>query len=80
LPESEFFMTTHVTATVIGGILRPDELLRLPENTRVNLTIEPFSDPVSARESWESLKEWILGNPLEGLGRRLTRDELHERR
>ena len=73
-------MITQVTATVVGGILKPDASLQLPDQTRVNLTIEPIvenPDPVAA---WESLQSWIRENPLHGLGRRLTRDELHERR
>lgn len=73
-------MTTQTTATVIGGMLKPDEILRLPELTRVNLTIETLPEQFAAVEAWESLKSWIRDNPQHGLGRRLTRDELHERR
>jgi hypothetical protein len=73
-------MTTQVTATVVGGMLKPDENLQLAEKTRVNLTIEPIVEKLEPAEAWESLKAWIRQNPLHGLGRRLTRDELHERR
>jgi len=73
-------MTTHVSATLIGGMLKPDETIALPDQTRVHLTIEPIVEKLEAVEAWESLKVWIRQNPLHGLGRRLTRDELHERR
>jgi len=73
-------MTTNVSATLIGGMLKPDETIALPDQTRVHLTIEPIVQKLEPAEAWESLKAWICQNPLHGLGRRLTRDELHERR
>jgi hypothetical protein len=73
-------MTTQVTATVVGGMLKPDERLQLAEQTRVNLTIEPLAERVEALEAWQALKAWIRETPLNCLGRRLTREELHERR
>lgn len=73
-------MTTQVTATVIGGMLKPDEHLQLPEQSRVNLTIEPIIEKLESAKAWQALKAWIQQNPLRGLGRHLTRDELHERR
>jgi hypothetical protein len=73
-------MTTQVTATVVGGLLKPDEALPLADQTRVRLTIEPLAERPDAASAWASLKAWIRQHPLHGLGRRLTRDELHERR
>jgi predicted DNA-binding antitoxin AbrB/MazE fold protein len=73
-------MMTQVTATVVGGMLKPDEKLEIPETTRVNVTIEALPERVEAVAAWESLKAWIATSPMHGLGRRLTRDELHERR
>ena len=73
-------MTTHVTATVVGGMLKPDRELPLPDQTHVQLTIEPLTDQLEPKEAWQSLKAWIQQNPLHGLGRHLTREELHERR
>lgn len=72
-------MTTHVTATVVGGILKPDRDLSLPDQMRVQLTIEPLANQPEPKEAWQSLKTWIQQNPLHGLGRHLTREELHER-
>jgi predicted DNA-binding antitoxin AbrB/MazE fold protein len=73
-------MTTQVEATWSDGVLKPDERVPLPEQTRVRLTIEPIEKHSPSTEAWASLKQWIRENPLHGLGRRLTRDELHERR
>jgi hypothetical protein len=73
-------MTTQVTATVVDGLLKPDRKLELANETRVNLIIEPLAEPFEPAEAWRSLKAWIQQNPLHGLGGRLTRDELHERR
>jgi hypothetical protein len=74
-------MATQVTATVVGGLLKPDRKLELADETRVNLTIELLAaEHLEPVEAWRSLKTWIRQRPLHGLGRRLTRDELHERR
>lgn len=73
-------MTTHVTATFVNGILKPDHELALADQARVRLTIEPLNEQPEPAAAWRSLKEWIEQNPLHGLGRHLTRDELHERR
>ena len=73
------FLATRVMATVVNGVLKPDERLLLADQTRVRLTIEPIEERMEPAEAWRSLKAWILANPLHGLGRRLTRDELRER-
>jgi hypothetical protein len=73
-------MTTHVTATVVGGMLKPDQALPLADQTRVQLTIEPLVEQPDPASGWAALKAWIQQHPLRGLGRRLTREELHERR
>jgi hypothetical protein len=61
-------------------MLKPDQKLPLAEQARVRLTIEPLTEQVEPMEAWQSLKAWIREHPLHGLGRRMTRDELHERR
>ena len=73
-------MTSQVTATVVGGMFRPDENVEMPELTRVRLTIEPMLEPVDPVAAWESLKARLRERPIHGLGRHFTRDELHERR
>jgi hypothetical protein len=75
-------MTTQVTATVVGGMLKPDESLQLAEHTRVNLTIEPIEDwsPEERLAAWEALKAWLKEHPLRLGGKRYSRDELYDRR
>jgi hypothetical protein len=73
-------MTTQVTATVVNGMLKPDQALPLADQTRVQLTIEPLVERPDPVAGWASLKAWIQQHPLHGLGRRLSREELHERR
>jgi hypothetical protein len=73
-------MTTQVNATVIGGMLKPDESLPLPDDTRVKLTIEPITEEREPAEAWASIKARLRQRPIHGLGKHYTRDELHERR
>ena len=75
-------MTTQVTATVIGGMLKPDQALPLADHTRVKLTIEPLQEwsPEIASAAWEAMKARLWEKPLHFGGQRYSRDELHERR
>jgi hypothetical protein len=75
-------MSTHVTATFVNGMLKPDEVLPLADQSRVRLTIEPIEDwsPARAIAAWEALKARLRERPIHGGGKRFTRDELHERR
>ena len=75
-------MTTHVNATFVNGMLKPDESLPLAEQSRVRLTIEPIEDwsHEGAIAAWEALKARLHERPIHGGGKRYTRDELHERR
>ena len=74
--------TQVVTATVVGGMLKPDEALPLAEQTRVRLTIEPIEEwsPKKACAAWEAILARLKERPIHGGGLRYTRDELHERR
>jgi hypothetical protein len=62
-------VTTQMTATVVGGMLKPDQALPLADQTRVKLTIEPLTERLEPMEAWQSLKAWIQQRPLHGLGR-----------
>ena len=39
-------MKAELTATIEGGVLKPDVALRFPDHTRVKLTIEPVAQPM----------------------------------
>ena len=75
-------MSTQVTATFVGGMLKPDQDLALADQSRVRLTIEPIEDwsQQAATAAWEALKARLRERPIHGGGKRFTRDELHERR
>lgn len=74
-------MTTQVEATWSDGVLKPDERVPLPEQTRVRLTIEPIEDrTATALAAWQAIKARLNVRPIHGTGVRYTRDELHERR
>lgn len=75
-------MGTQITATFVNGILKPDQELPLADQARVRLTIDPIEawSQEGAATAWESLKARLRERPIHGGGRRLTRDELHERR
>ena len=75
-------MTTQMTATVVGGMLKPDQPLSLADQTRVRLTIEPVEawSRDKALAALESIQARIEKHPIDGGGVRYTRDELHERR
>jgi len=51
-------MTTQMTASVVNGMLKPDQTLPLADQTRVKLTIEPIEEwsPEAALAAWEALK------------------------
>jgi len=75
-------MTTQIEATVTNGVLKPDQPLALPEQTRVRLTIEPMEawSPEKARAAWEAIQARLKERPIHGGGMHFSRDELHERR
>jgi hypothetical protein len=72
-------MITQVTATLVGGMLKPDESLFLPDHTRVILTIEPIVERPESAAAWQSLKNRLRQRPVHAEGKHFTRDELHER-
>jgi predicted DNA-binding antitoxin AbrB/MazE fold protein len=75
-------MTNQVHATLTNGMLKPDEPIPLPDQTRVRLTIEPIEtwSPEKAREAWEAIQARLKERPIDGGGVKYSRDELHERR
>jgi hypothetical protein len=72
-------MKAELTATIVGGLLKPDQQLALPDQTRVKLTVETIS-PAPDAAAWDALKARLEKWPVHGGGKQFTRDELHERR
>ena len=73
-------MKAELTAIVVDGLLRPDEELPLPNQTRVKLTIETIGNEPDASSVWNALKARLRERPVHGGGKHFTRNELHERR
>lgn len=74
-------MTTQAVATVENGRLTLDEPLDLPDQSRVQLTVElVVDDRDDAVTAWEALKRRVLERPVHSGGQHFTRDQLHERR
>lgn len=68
-----------VVATFVDGVFKPDEELQLKPGTKVRLVIDTWQE---AREGYEEgcaeLDRLCVEFPVDS-GRRLTRNELHER-
>jgi hypothetical protein len=73
-------MKAELTAVIVGGLLRPDEELSFPDQTRVKLTIETIGPKADASLVWDAIKRRLNQRPVHGGGKHFTRDELHERR
>jgi predicted DNA-binding antitoxin AbrB/MazE fold protein len=74
-------MITLVEATLVDGVLKPDESLPFADQTRVRLTIEPIGERSSAlaQAAWDAIQARLRQRPIDSGGVRYTRDELHER-
>ncbi len=73
-------MISEVDATLVNGVLQPDQALPLPDRVRVHLTIEVIADRTSlARAAWQAIQDRLRDRPLHFGAQRLTRDEMHER-
>jgi predicted DNA-binding antitoxin AbrB/MazE fold protein len=70
-----------VHATFENGLFRPDELMNLPPQTRVKLTVEPMEAFRRPTESdLDEFDRYCDDNPVVSREPYLTRDELHDRR
>ena len=74
-------MSQVITATFVDGVLKPEEELALATGTRVRLILDVWTEilaqgPIVCAEL-DRLCDEI---PIDSGGRRLTRDQLHERR
>jgi hypothetical protein len=67
-------MTTQMNATVIGGMLKPDQALPLADHSRVRLTIEPIEEwsHERAKAAWQAILARLQERPIHGGGLRFT--------
>ncbi len=74
-------MIAKAVGTIDGDVIRLDQPLGLPNDSRVELTIAPL-DVLRGRwdEFMDELERLSAEQPMGSGGMRYTRDELHERR
>jgi hypothetical protein len=76
-------MLAQITGTVIDGGLELDQPVKLPNNTRVSVTVKAVAPAVPAAQTeagWSAWKRRITERPVHAAGLHFSRDELHERR
>ena len=74
-------MSLIVGAQFKDGVFKPDERPPLAESARVRLTVEAISDDDASQreESWSTIQRLWNSSTFDSGGRRLTREQLHER-
>ncbi len=74
-------MVQVIAATFKDGVFKPDQQPALLESARVRLVVEPISGDESRErdESWATLQRLWDTSTFDSNGKRLTRDQLHER-
>jgi hypothetical protein len=73
-------MKTEMTGTVVDGGIRLDERVDLPNDSRVQVMLQPLSVPMTRwSTAMEAFKRLCREHPIDSGGLRYTREELHER-
>lgn len=72
-------MQTDLIGTVLGGALKLDQPLSLPDQSRVRVTIQTIVSNEGWRRALDSLHRLRRDRPIYSVGQRFTRDDLHER-
>ncbi len=74
-------MSQVTTATFVDGVLKPEGELTLASGTKVRLMLETWADVrAQGQGACTELDRLCDEFPIDSHGRRLTRDQLHERR
>jgi predicted DNA-binding antitoxin AbrB/MazE fold protein len=70
----------EIPVTYTNGVLKPDRRLNFPEGTRFRATIRPAGpDPQAAEAAMKILRRISESGAFRSGGRKLTRDQMHER-
>ena len=73
-------MDSFVTGTVQQGAIHLDQPLPLPDNCRVQVTVQPLPETTQAwMEKFNAFLKYRAEHPIYA-GVRYTREQLHERR
>ncbi|MFN0051150.1 MAG: antitoxin family protein [Planctomycetales bacterium] len=74
-------MSQIVTATFVDGVLKPEEELLLPTGARVRLTLDTWAEVIARGNAACAELDRVCDEfPIDSRGKRLTREQLHERR
>jgi predicted DNA-binding antitoxin AbrB/MazE fold protein len=75
-------MSSSITATFADGVFKPDEVVDLPTNARVQLVVQqiPEQHDDELNGLWEEFERLADEFPIKSSGPMPTRDQLHERR
>lgn len=71
-------MSRLVIATFEDGVLKPRQELDLRSGTTVQIVVLPYQE-AQAQTGFAELDRFRAQHPVHSRGRRLTRDQLHER-
>jgi predicted DNA-binding antitoxin AbrB/MazE fold protein len=70
----------EISVTYANGVLRPDQRLSFPEGTRLRAIIRPAApDSAAAERAMQEIRRISESGAFRSGGRKLTRDEMHER-
>jgi predicted DNA-binding antitoxin AbrB/MazE fold protein len=70
----------EISVTYTGGVLKPDQRLDLPEGARLRAVISTDDQsPEGAKAAMREIRRIAESGAFRSGGRRLTRDQMHER-
>jgi len=74
-------MDSSITGTVQQGAIHLDRPLSLPDNSRVQVIVQPLPETTQAwMEKFNAFLKYCDEHPVNSGGLRYTREQLHERR
>jgi len=72
---------TELQGTIVAGRIELDQLVKLPDSSRVVVTLRPLVQPPTAdhREAWQRLKRRLSERAIHAGGEKFVRSDLYER-
>ena len=74
--------TKTTTGKIVNGVVKLDESVGLPNNSRVRVSFETIMSEHDLEKAKAALQAYLAnleGDPINSGGRRFSRDELNER-
>jgi predicted DNA-binding antitoxin AbrB/MazE fold protein len=69
----------EISVTYRDGVLKPDQRLDVPNRTRFGTMIRPVASDESPKEQVKTIRQIRESGVFRAAGRKVTRDEMHER-